>query len=111
MQGARMLGNYVEYLMSKRGLTHAQLSQILGCNLHQTDAFLKGRAYASFQQISTLAEALGTTVPDLLAGNIDQYNASVVHCMNDFQNVDNREFILDLIDDYVDVVDAVETQH
>ena len=27
--------------------------------------------------------------------------------MNDFQNTANREVILDLIDDYVDIVDAV----
>ena len=32
------------------------------------------------------------------------------NCMNDFHNPENRKMILDFIDDYVDVVDAVK-QH
>ena len=46
----------------------------------------------------------------LLSGDPQRYNATVVHCMNDFHNPENREMILDFIDDYVDVVDAVK-QH
>ncbi len=111
MQSARMLGNYVECLMAKQNLTVADLSEILGCSVNQAYSFLKGRAYASFTQISTLAKALNTSVSDLLSGDEEHYNTSVVHCMNDFQDPANREVVLDLIDDYVDVLDAVATQH
>lgn len=110
MQSARMLGNYVEHLMPTKNLTRSGLGEILGCDLRQVDAFLKGRAYASFPQIQALAKALGTSVSDLLAGDAERYGASVVHCMNDFQDPENRERILDLIDDYVDVLDAVTMQ-
>lgn len=109
MRSARMLGNYVEHLMTTQNLTRSKLGEILGCDLRQVDSFLKGRAYASFEQIQALARALGTSVSELLAGDAERYNASVVHCMNDFQDPENRERVLDLIDDYVDVLDAVKT--
>ena len=107
MQGARMLGNYVEHLAAQKGLSISDLSSALSCNEHQAYSFIKGRSYASFDQLSCLAETLETTIPELLAGNEALYNASVVHCMNDFQDPSKREIILDLIDNYVDLLDAV----
>ncbi len=108
MKAARMLGNYVHHLAISKGLSISDLSKILDCNEHQVWALIKGRAYASFPQIKKLSEALETTVENLLQGNQELYNSSVVHCMNDFQNEENRELILDLIDGYIDVVDAVD---
>lgn len=109
MHEARMLGNYVEHLAETKGLSISDLSKIIGCTENQTYAFVKGRAYASFAQMSSLASALGTTVEGLLSGDATRYNATVVHCMNDFQNINKREEILDLIDNYIDIVDAVAT--
>ena len=110
MQEARMLGNYVGQLAERKGLSISDLSRILDCTEHQVHSFIKGRAYASFAQISKLAMELETSIDELLSGDERTYNATVVHCMNEFQNNDNRETILDLIDDYVDIVDAVLMQ-
>ena len=107
MQSARMFGNYVSFLADQKHISHSDLGRTLGCTEHQVNLLLKGRAYASFDQISKLAALFQTTVENLLAGNLAHYNATVVHCMNDFQNPANREEILDYIDDYVDVVNAV----
>lgn len=110
MQGARMLGSYVEHLASCKNMSLSDLSSILGCNEAGVYAFMKGRAFASFPQIAALADRLGVTVEQLLSGDETSYNANVVHCMNDFQDTSKRELILDLIDDYIDVVDAVTEQ-
>ena len=107
MQEARALGNYVAHLAETKRLSVADLSQILDCNENKVHAFLKGRAVASFSQLSNLAAALETTVETLLCGDISQYNATVVHCMNEFQDIKNREDILDLIDNYIDICNAV----
>lgn len=107
MQEARMLGNYIENLAEEKGISTSTLSQLLGCSELQVARLFKGLSFASFSQISKLAEFLGTTVESLLSGDIDKYNRTVVHCMNDFQNNNNREKILDLIEGYVDIVDAV----
>lgn len=109
MQGARMLGNYISYLANEKGLSISDLSNALGCSNDQVYLLLKGRAYASFSQISNLAALLETPIAKLLSGNEEIYSSTVVHCMNDFQDPKNREDILDLIEDYVDLVDAVDT--
>lgn len=107
MQNARMLGNYVAHLAEEKGLAFSALREALGCDEAGVGLFVKGRSYASFSQISALAKLLGSSVQDLLRGDVEQYNKTVVDCMNDFQDPANRETILDLIDDYIDVVDAV----
>lgn len=109
MQEARMLGNYVDHLAETKGLSISDLSNILGCTDDRTRSFIKGRAFASFSQMSDLANALDTTMDRLLSGDAVNYNATVVHCMNDFRDVSKREEILDLIDNYIDIVDAVDT--
>ena len=63
--------------------------------------------YASYAKIKILAEALGTTVGELLKGDQKVYNSTVVHCMHEFEDDENREFILDIIDGYIDIVDAL----
>ena len=109
MKEARMLGNYVEHLAASKQLSTSALGSILGCSEDRVQALIKGRAYASFAQISSLASALEVSVEELLRGDEQVYQATVVHCMNDFQDAENRETILDLIDHYVDVIDAVKT--
>ena len=108
MQEARMLGNYVEHLANTKGLSISDLSKVLGCSEERTYSFIKGRAFASFSQISSLANALDVSIDKLLTGDVDRYNATVVHCMNDFRDARKREEILDLIDNYIDIVDAVD---
>lgn len=107
MQKARMLSNYVEYLADKKGLSFSDLGNAIGCDEQKVYSFVKGRSFASFSQISALAKLLGASVTELLSENLEHYNQTVVDCMNEFQDTQNREKILDLIDDYIDVVDAV----
>lgn len=109
MKKSRMLGNYVGNLAKNKGLSISDLCKTMDCTEEQVRSFLGGHILASFSQISALAKKLEVTVSDLLAGDEEQYNATVVHCMNQFQNADNREFILDIIDDYITIRDSVES--
>lgn len=59
-----------------------------------------------FPQMSLIASELGTTVSQILAGDESLYNKTVVHCMNEFDNDKNREKILDIMDNYMDIFDA-----
>ena len=110
MYEARMLGNYVMHLSESKGLSVSDLCRILDCDEHKVKALFKGRAFASFAQLSSLADALDASVECLLHGDDSVYNKTVVHCMNELQDKANRESILDLIDDYVDIVDLLSVQ-
>lgn len=107
MQSARMLGNYVHQLAKSNNVSIEELGEILGFTTQQVVSFIKGRTFASFSQLVSLAEKFNISIDMLLAGDEESYNASIVHCMNDFKNPQNRELILDIIDDYMDVKDAV----
>lgn len=107
MQRARMLGNYAQEAAKEKGLSIPAVSQILGCTEHQVLSFYKGRFFLSFPQISSLSDALGVSVEEMLRGNEEQYNKSVVDCMGEFDDIRNRENILDIIENYVDLLDSV----
>ena len=95
MKDARKLGNYIECLAAQQNISAWDISKALGCEEHQVKRLFKGMAFASYGQVSILAELLGTTVEDLLS------------CGNGLRDNENREKIIDLIYDYVDVFDAV----
>ena len=42
MQKARMLGNYVEYLADKKGLSFSDLGNAIGCDEQKVYSFVKG---------------------------------------------------------------------
>lgn len=108
MQKARMLGNCVEYLARKKEISTEKLCTVLQCDQTSLLSFLKGRYMASFSQLESLATALEVSVAQLLKGDAEHYEKSVVHCMNQFSDPENREKILDLIDDYLDVFNALQ---
>ena len=107
MKKARMLGSYTEYLAKQRGISVSSLSKLLSCTETQVQAFFKGRAFPSYNQLSALAKALDTTPWKLMAGDEQVYSETVFHCHGTFSNPDNREMILDIIDDYMDIYNAV----
>lgn len=77
MKKARMLGSYAGHLAKQRGNSVSHLSQLLSCTETQVQAFFKGRAFPSYNQLSALAKALGTTPKRLIAGDEQSYNATV----------------------------------
>ena len=107
MQEARMIGYRVQKQAESQKISFAELSSVIGCSEAQFKSFIKGRAFVSFKQLSLLAQHLKVDVATLLSGDEEDYNRSVVHCMNDFSNDQNREKILDIIDEYMDLVDSI----
>lgn len=107
MQKARMMGNRLRQLAEKNKVPVSELSALLGCSEVQVKSLFAGRSFASFEQISTLANRFHVSIADILAGDTEHYNQTVAHCMNQFGNTENRERILDIIDDYMDILDAI----
>lgn len=107
MKGARVLGNYVQKLAEDQNVSIPELSVLMNCSELQVKSFFKGRFLASFRQLETLSHQFGVKVSDLIKGDEAHYNKTVVHCMEDFEDTNNRELILDIIDDYMDIQNAL----
>lgn len=107
MKSMRVLGNMIEKLAQENNATPENMGQLLHCTADQVKAMYKGRIFPSFEQLNQLATYFSTTIDALLDGDEQHYKNSVVHCMGAFERPDDRELILDIIDDYLRLKDAV----
>lgn len=104
MKDLRLLGNMIKKLSQEQ---HVKLESALGWSEDQVAAIFDGRVFPSFHELEKLASIFKVSVPELLHGDESYYEQNVVHCMGSFENPDNREAILDIIDDYIMLQKAV----
>ncbi len=101
MKEMRLLGNIVHKLSIEHGYDNDYMCKELDCTKSQYLSFLSGRLFLSFEQLTTLANLFSISVDDLMKGDNNYYEENYVHCMGEFENIENREMILDIIDDYL----------
>lgn len=108
MQSTRMMGCFAKQLADEKNFTTEQLAENINCTTQQLEAFFTGRFLFPFSKVKTLSDILGVSVSKLIDGDGQMYNSYVVHCMGEFDDPEEREFILDLIDDYLDIKEAAD---
>ena len=107
MERARLFGNMISKLSNERSISYDLLCQKLKCTEERLYALLNGCAMPTFVELQKLSEVFEHTPEELLIGNRDHYEATVVNCMNEFKDSKAREEILDIIEGYVKLVSAV----
>ena len=108
MKEMRLIGNMVQKLSKEREINDDSMCEKLDCTMNQYQSFLNGRMFLSFKQLEMLANYFGITIDSLLDGDCEYYEKNIVHCMGNFENLDNRETILDIIDDYLSLKTSVQ---
>lgn len=106
MKEARMLGFRVSEYAKERNVSPTELSSVVGCTETQFKAFLKGRVFLSFEQLSLIAKRLNVDVSSLLSEKEEDYYKNAERCTGKFADNQNRELILDIVDEYMDLIDA-----
>ncbi len=109
MQDFRQIGYRIKKYAKEKNVSDSTLSSIIGCSESKMESIYSGRFYLAFPQLEEIAKKLKVDTMSLLSGNEEEYSKTVVHCMNDFSDPNNRERVLDIIDEYLDVVDAIES--
>lgn len=104
MKDLRLLGSMIKKLSKEQNI---ELEDVLGWNRDQVAAVFDGRLFPSFSELETLSSAFKVSIDDLLRGDEAYYNQEFVHCMGSFENPENRELILDIIDDYIILQSAI----
>lgn len=107
MKDMRVLGKTIEKLAVEHHVTAGDLGKMIHCSADQVALLFKGRLFLAFDQLTLIADQFQVSVDDLLDGDMDYYNKTVVECMGEFSDDKNREEILDIIDDYLDLRNAV----
>lgn len=108
MKSMRMIGSYVEELAKRNNITAAYLGSVLNCPELFIKRFFKGRAFLTFPRLGVVADMFNVPLSNLIEGDEESYRKNVVNCNQEFDNDDNREIILDIIDDYIDLYEVVE---
>lgn len=109
MNEARVLGNNVRVLLGDNGIEQSTFANKLGYSEEEVQRLLEGRLYAAEEDMEDIAAFFGVSV-SYLHTRLDAaryQNAGCIHCNNDFKNEGNQELILDIIDMYCDVKEAM----
>ena len=103
MKDLRLLGSTIRKFSQEK---HIHIEDILKCSADEAASILDGRVFPEYSSLLQLSEAFGIGVSELLNGDEEYYNNNFVHCMGNFDDLNNREEILDIIDDYLVLLDA-----
>ena len=103
MKDLRLLGSTIRKFSQEK---HIHIEDILKCSADEAASILDGRVFPEYAALERLSDAFGITVSELLNGDKEYYNNNFVHCMGSFDELQNREEILDIIDDYLVLLDA-----
>ena len=108
MEDMRVLGNMVQKLAQEESVTAEELGKMIGCTASQVEQLFKGRLFLAFDQLSAVANRFRTSLESLMDGDRKYYCETFVDCMGEFSQNENREIILDIIDDYLDLRSTFE---
>jgi plasmid maintenance system antidote protein VapI len=107
MNNSRMIGNNISLELKEKAWDVSTFAQKIGCSQEETYKLIEGRLFLPPALIKTIADALGITMEALMKdrGTLE-YN-SLIHNFRDFRNSANQELVLDLIDMYADLEEAL----
>lgn len=108
MRKARIMGSYIRYLAEKKGITNSELASILNCTETNIYELYRGLVYPSYGQMLVLSNKIGISVKEIVEANEELYNSSLNEELGEFSNNDNREELLDIIENYIDLAKAVQ---
>ena len=107
MASLRDLGYKIMSLVNNKDTLKKQLCMKLNFSSTDLNRLLFGRLSVTPVQLTTIAETLSVPVEELINyKNNDSYK-NVVHCMSSFSTQEHCNEVLDIIDSYIDIKEAV----
>ena len=100
----RRLGFNIENASKKNYAQVEDFASAINLSVKDVHRLFEGRLILSPFQLKVIAEKVNTPLKELL--NISG-KYTLVECMGSFKNKQNEDKILDLIDHYIDLVEAV----
>jgi len=103
----RDLGYKIMSLVNNKDSLKDKLCMKLNFSSTDLNRLLFGRLSVTPVQLTTIAETLSVPVEELINyKNNDSYK-NVVHCMSSFSTQEHCNEVLDIIDSYIDIKEAV----
>ncbi len=107
MQELRLMGNYIQKLMIENHSTIKDISKYLDISEDVVSKFLQGRLFLTFGQLEEIALFFNVRLEKIFNGDLDYYNKTIVKSNGNSLSENDREFILDVIDDFLTLKEEV----
>lgn len=102
----RKLGVNIFTLMRNSGISREDLAQKMGYTYRDMCRVLEGKLLLTPTELAKVVELLGTTAEHLLHYESDKFVPELQY-MKEFSDRDNLDKILDLLDEYVELKEAI----
>lgn len=102
----RLLGNNIKCMAEEIKLDAKELASVCGLSLSDIHRVFEGRLVLTPVQICAVADTLKCSINQLLVK--PEGFISYGECMGDFKNPENEDKILNIIDDYIDLMESVQ---
>ena len=102
----RKLGVNIYALMQNSGISREDFAKKLEYTYRDVCRIIEGKLMLPPMEISKIAEVLGTTKQELLHYEAEGFVPELQY-MKEFNNAENLDLILDLLDEYVELKEAM----
>ena len=107
MNSSRIIGNNVNLELKARSMELSEFGDKIGFSLADVHKLVEGRLFVPPIYLNKIAETLEITKEQLIEDRgMEEYN-SLIHNVRGFKNAENQEIVLDLIDMYADLAEAL----
>ena len=100
----RRLGQNIKKASRVKYDNTEDFAKAIGMSLFDTHRLIEGRLMLNPQKLKEVAVVLDKPLLELL--NVDG-DYTFVECMGNFKHKDNEDKILDMIDNYIDLIEAI----
>ena len=102
----RKIGVNIFTLMRNAGISREELAEKLNYSYRDMCRILEGKLMLPPAEIRKIAEFFGITKQELLHYKADKFDPELQY-MKEFSDTNNLDMVLDLLDEYVDLKEAM----
>lgn len=104
----RTIGANIFECLKQKNIKLDTLAKSMGYSVKDVQNLVEGKVIVSPEELDKIAGCLGTTKNHLINASSD-YALPDLQFMKKFSNPDNLDLIIDLMDEYVECKEAVDT--
>ena len=107
MAYSRIVGQNLQLVLQQKGISLEQLAQQLGYSLVDLHRIQEGVLMIDGREIKEFANTLEVDPSELLEQRDEMEYRELLHCMGEYHDVQSKEKILDYIDMYIGIEEAM----
>lgn len=108
MSYSRVIGRNIELVLNQKGVSMCEFAEKLGYSEMDFHKILEGVLMIGGREIKEIATHLGIALEELTRVREEDEYRTLIHCMGNYEDPENKDRILDYIDMYIELEEAVE---